>query len=197
MVAVAHSTASLASLLASPDCTQPQLAAYLDGLDAAARLAECRALNGKEQKRLWEVCAGAPTFTAEDLVPTSVGENKEVIWGGKNSLPAFRIFEKRFMRFGGQVVGYNKQSTSWVTGPGYFVMVQSPHASNEMRVDYTQVPKSTPPGWPEVKPNDRGFSNLVYKNLYDYLRRVSKNVCIGSATRLDKPMDSYFVLSRE
>lgn len=184
-------------MLARPDCTQPQLAAYLDGLDAAARLAESRALNGKEQKRLWEVCAGAPAFTAEDLVPTSVGVNKEVIWGGKNSLPAFKIFEKRFMRFEGQVVGYNKQSTSWVTGPGYFVMVPSPHAPNEMRVDYTQVPKTTPAGWPEVKPNDRGFSNLVYKNLYDYLRRVSQHVCIGSATRLDKPMDSYFVLARE
>lgn len=198
MVAVAHSeAATLSQLLGRSDCTQPQLAAHLDRLDAAARLAECRALSGKEQKRLWEVCAGAPAFTAEDLVPSSLGEGKQVIWGGKNSLAMFQIFEKRFIRHEGQLVGYNKQSTSWLTGPGYFVMVPSPHAANEMRVDYTQVPKTTPAGWPEVKPNDRGFSNLVYKNLYDYLRRVSQHVCIGSATRLDKPMDSYFVLARE
>jgi hypothetical protein len=197
MVAVAHQATSLSSLLARPDCSQPQLAAYLDGLDAAGRLAECRALTGKEQKRLWEAVAGAPAFTVDDLVSPSTPEGKEVIWGGKNSLLAFRIFEKRFMRQGGKVIGYNKQSTSWLTGPGYFTCVPSPHEPREIRVDYTQVPTTTPAGWPEVKPNDRGFSNLVYKNLYDYLRRVSQTVCIGFATRLDKPMDSYFVLARE
>src|ERR1700749_1304709 len=100
MVAVAHSTTSLSQLLARPDVTQPQLAAFLDGLDSAARLAECRALSGKEPKRLWEAVAGAPAFTIEDLVPREIPDGKEVIWGGKNSLPAFRIFEKRFMRVG-------------------------------------------------------------------------------------------------
>jgi hypothetical protein len=94
------------------------------------------------------------------------------------------------------VVGYNHQTTSWFTGPGYFTLVPSPHETRELRVDYTKVPSTTPPGWPAVKPNDRGLSNLIYKNLYDYLRFVSRDVAIGFATRLDKPMDSYFILAR-
>lgn len=197
MVAVANQSTSLSQLLARPDCSQPLLAAYLDGLDTAARVAETRALSGKEQQRLWEACANAPAFTLDDLCPPSLGEGKQIIWAGKNSLPAFRIFEKRFMRQNGAVVGYNHQATSWITGPGYFTAVTSPHDAREIRIDYTNVPKTTPTGWPEVKPNDRGFSNFVYKNLYDYLRRVSRDVCIGSATRLDKPMNSWFVLAKE
>src|SRR5437899_5597460 len=115
MVAVANQNTSLAQLLARTDCAQPLLASYLDGLDAATRLAEVRSLSGKQQKRLWEAVAGAPAFTLEDLVPSSLGEGKEVIWGGKNSLLAFTIFEKRFMRQDGAVIGYNKQPTSWLT----------------------------------------------------------------------------------
>jgi hypothetical protein len=197
MVAVANQAIHLSQLLGRSDVTQPELASFLDGLDAAGRLAQTRALSAKEQKRLWEVCKGAPALAPEDLVPTSLGEAKQVIWGGKNSLAAFTIFEKRFIRQNGVIVGYNHQATSWLTGPGYFTVVQSPHDARELRIDYTNVPATTPAGWPTVKPNDRGLSNFVYKNLYDYLRRVSRDVVIGFATRLDKPMDSYFVLSRE
>jgi hypothetical protein len=197
MVAVATSATTFAQLLARPDCTQAMLAAHLDGLDAAARIAESRALSSKDQKRLWEVCKDAPAFTADDLVPPSLGEGKQVIWYGKNTLPLFKIFQKRFLRQNGVVVGYNFQATSWLTGPGYFTIITSPHEPRELRVDYTKVPATTPAGWPAVKPNDKGLSKPIYGNLYDYLRRVSKDVCIGFATRLDKPMDSYFILARE
>ena len=47
-----------------------------------------------------------------------------------------------------------------------------------------------------VDRNSGGLSRLVYHNLHDYLRRVSKDVVIGEATRMDKPMDSYFLISR-
>ena len=49
---------------------------------------------------------------------------------------------------------------------------------------------------PAIKPNSAGFSRFVYHNLRDYLRRVSRDVVIGEATRMDKPMNSYFMLSR-
>jgi hypothetical protein len=197
MVAVANQSTSFSHLLARPDCTPSLLASHLDGLDAATRVAESRGLSSAEQARLWEVCKDAPAFTAEDLVPSRLGEGKQVIWYGKNTLAAFKIFEKRFMRVGGKVVGYNKQSTSFLTGPGYFTIVTSPHEPRELRVDYTEVPSVTPPGWPTVKANKGGFKGIVYGNLYDYLRRVSKDVCIGYATRLDKPINSWFILARE
>src|SRR5438067_271848 len=121
--AIAASTsATFADLLRKSHVTQSELAAHLDGLDAAGRVAECRALSGALQKRLWEVCQGAPAFGLDDLVPPSAGA-EPVIFAGKNSLAMFNQFEKRFRRSGGAVVGYNHQSMSWVTGPGYFTVV--------------------------------------------------------------------------
>src|SRR4051794_33454944 len=118
--AVASQTQTLATLLETDGVTQPQLAAHLDALDTASRVQQIRALSGAHQKRLWEACAGAPAFTVDDLVPPSLGEGKTVIWAGKNSLAAFTHFEKRFTRLGGKVIGYNHQTMSWITGPGFF-----------------------------------------------------------------------------
>jgi hypothetical protein len=195
--AVATQSTTLSDLLAASDVTQSQLAAHLDSLDAETRAREIRALSGKAQKRLWQVCAGAPAFTLDDLVPQSTPEGQTIIYAGKNSLPAFTWFEKRFQRRAGAVIGYNNQSISWLTGPGYFTVVQSPSEPKELLFDYTTVPSgSAPSGWPEIKPNSAGFSRFIYNNLHDFCRRVSRDVIIGSATRLGKVMDSYFVLSR-
>jgi hypothetical protein len=199
MVAVADTKQkTLADLLGAAGVTQPQLAAHLDALDTATRVQQIRALNKAEQKRLWEACADAPAFTVEQLV-AGVAPGTPVIWAGKNSLPMFTIFEKRFAKVGADVIGYNHQSSSWATGPGYFSAIPSPENAREVRIDYTKEPAATtnvPAGWPKIKPNKAGLSRLVYFNLYDYLRYVSKDVCIGFATRLGKPMDSYFVLAR-
>jgi hypothetical protein len=194
--AVASSSVTLAQLIDSPDATQARLAEHLDALDSETRVRECRALSGKQQKRLWQICAGAPAFTLEDLVPPPLGEGRTVIYAGKNSLPAFTLFEKRFMRKKGQVIGYNHQATSWITGPGYFTCETSPKDAREILFDYTRVPSETPTGWPQVKPNKAGFSRFVYNGLHDFNRRVSKDVLIGSATRLGKDIDSYYVLCR-
>jgi hypothetical protein len=194
--AQAVESANLSQLLDNPSVTQPQLAALLDALDAQGRVREVRSLSGKAQKRLWEVCKGAPAFTLEDLVPASLGEGKTVIYAGKNSLAAFTMFEKRFQRLNGEVIGYNHQAMSWVTGPGYFTCVMSHVDPTELLFDYTKVPATGPTGWPPVKPNSAGLSRFVYNNLHDFNRRVSKDVIIGSATRLGKDMDSYFVLAR-
>jgi hypothetical protein len=193
--AVAETSTTLVSLLAG-GAVQPALGAHLDALDAAGRVREIRALSGKAlQKKLWDACADAPLFTLDDLVPPSVGE-AQVIYAGKNSLAMFTHFEKRFCRRDGAVVGYNFQSMSWVTGPGYFTVVPSTERPRELLFDYTRVPAEAPAGWPKVKANTGGLSRMVYGNLHDFCRRVSRDVIIGSATRLGKDIDSYFVLAR-
>jgi hypothetical protein len=125
-----------------------------------------------------------------------VPAGQTVIFAGKNSLPAFTWFEKRFARQGGDLIGYNHQSISWLTGPGYFTVVPASNRPGELLIDYTKVPASGPAEWPAVKPNSAGLSRFIYNNLHDYLRRVSRDVVIGEATRLDKPMGSYFLLAR-
>jgi hypothetical protein len=121
-----------------------------------------------------------------------------VILAGKNSLPMFTWFEKRFARVGGNVIGYNHQTMSWITGPGFFTCVPAPQPERkkEVLIDYTQVPAEKLPEWPAIKSNSGGFSRLVYHNLHDFLRRVSRDVVIGEATRMGKPMNSYFMISR-
>jgi hypothetical protein len=123
-----------------------------------------------------------------------VGET--AIFSGLNSLPLFRKFEKRFARTArGKVIGFNFQAMSFITGPGYFTVEP---AGNELLIDYTKVPgqADAPAGWPKVKPNERGLSRFVYKNLHDFCRRVSRDVLIGQATHLGKPIHQYFVLVR-
>jgi hypothetical protein len=119
-----------------------------------------------------------------------------VIFAGKNSLPMFTWFEKRFARQGGRIVGYNHQTMSWFTGPGYFTLAPSAERPKEVLFDYTTVPQTAPADWPPPRPNSAGFSKLVYNNLHDFCRRVARDVVIGEATRLGKPMNSYFLLAR-
>jgi hypothetical protein len=191
--AVASAT-TLADLLAANDISQPTIAAHLDALDSETRVREVRTLSGRQLKKLWQACAGAPAFTIDDLVPA--GEGKTIRYAGKNSLPLFSLFEKRFARQGGKVVGYNFQTMSWFTGPGYFTVEASPQEPRELLFDYTKVPATAPAGWPPVKSNAAGASRLVYKDMHDFNRRVAREVIIGSASRLGKEMDSYYVLAR-
>ena len=194
--AVVASSTTLTSLLQAEATTLAEVAAHLDALDAEGRVREIRDMPGRLQERVWQLAAEAAPFTLEDLVPPS--ETGQVILAGKNSLPMFTWFEKRFTRLGGKVVGYNHQTMSWITGPGYFTCVPAPQPERkkEVLIDYTQVPAEKLPEWPAIKSNSGGFSRFVYHNLHDYLRRVSRDVVIGEATRLDKPMGSYFLLAR-
>lgn len=201
MVAVANSSsATFADLLMRQSApTQAELAAHLDALSPLARVEQCRALGKRAQRRLWELCAEAPAFTLEDLIPSA--ERGTVRWAGKNSLPLFTHFEKRFARQGeggaDVVVGYNfNPGISWFTGPGYFTTVQAPDRPREILFDYTRVPSTAPEGWPKVAPNTSGTAKLVYGGMHDFCRRVSSAVIIGAATRLGKPIDAYFVLAR-
>ena len=124
-----------------------------------------------------------------------------VILEGRNSLPMFSRFQKRFYRTepGGLIVGYNHQTMSFVTGPGYFV-VQGPEGTGphptEPFFDYTVAATTQPEGWPAIKPNDRGLSRAVYANMKDYCRRVARGVLVGKAYKLGVSQDAFFTLTK-
>jgi hypothetical protein len=175
------------------------IAAFLDGLTPAARHEAITALSGPRlQGRLYAAVAGATPVTLADFVPADAAPLREVIFHGKNSLPAFTLFQKRFCRTprrADELWGYNHQTLAWLTGPGYFVVHED--RARGAAIDYREVPPDHPPSWPAVKSNDVGFSRFVYRDMVDYMRRVAKDVFIGRAHRGGKELGNYFVLSRE
>jgi hypothetical protein len=191
----------LRALLKAERPEREAIAALLDGGGHADRMDAITSLGGTAlQGRLWTAAAGAPTVTQADLVPPDAPPLREVIFHGKNSLPAFTLFQKRFCRppketTTDQLWGYNHQTLAWLTGPGYFVV--HPEGNAPAAIDYRLVPPSHPPNWPAVKPNDVGFSRFVYRDMVDYLRRVAQHVLIGRATRHGRELPNYFILCRE
>ncbi len=185
---------------------QPDPAAIrtlLDDTDHASRVAATRRLGRAEQRALYAAVDGALPLALADVVPPSVPDWTEVRHYGKNTLPVFTHFEKRFCRPRGEdaakpgaLYGFNFQTMAPVTGPGYFTAVEDPQRA-EVLVDYRRVPDEHPPGWPEPRSNERGLSRFVYGFMVDTLRRVSEHVTIGSAARKGRDMGSWFVLVRE
>jgi hypothetical protein len=175
----------------------------LDGLSHAERVEAARALGRPEQRRLYAAVDGFLPLRLVDLVPASLGDRAPVRHYGRNTLPAFTRFEKRFRRppgadpaSPGSLWGYNHQALSWLTGPGYFVAVEAP-GRPEVWIDYNRVPEAHPDGWPAIRRNERGLSRFVYGFMIDTLRRVSEHVTIGSAARRGREIGSWFVLVRE
>ena len=197
---------SLTRLIKSSTCTPDELAAYLDGLTHQQRLGQLRKLCRCAQARLWGRVATAPALDLSHFVPPELPDQQEVIHHGRNTLPLFRTFEKRFCRPAGEtdrLFGYNEGTTRALLGPGYFVT--RPTAGNtawEARgavvVDYFQVPDApVAPGWPAVVKNSQGGQRLVYHRTRDFMRRVSHHLSIGRAYKGELKLPSYFVLCRE
>jgi len=184
-------------LLDQPSTTLPDLSKHLASLPSDTRIHECRALGKKQQRRLWALAESGEPLSPEHMVETAAAQGEPVRWYGRNTLPAFVLFEKRFRLHEGRVVGINVQPLiQWLTGPGYFTCRIDDQKPRELLIDYTLLPTSNPEGWPVVKSNKAGFSRFIYYNMYDYCRMVSPDVVIGAATRLGKPIDQYFVLCR-
>ena len=142
-------------------------------------------------------------MTLEDLVPKTVADFGTVRHYGKNSLPVFTHFEKRFFRPAAtdsdsvpELYGFNFQTLAPITGPGYFT-AREVRDRLEVMIDYSGLPLERPDGWPPIQSNDRGISRLVFGSLVDTLRGVSKHVTIGSAARNGKDLGNWFVLCRE
>lgn len=179
------------------------LARFLDALSHADRVVAIREVGRPEQKRLYEAARGFAPLSLVDLVSESTPAGATVRHFGKNTLPAFTHFEKRFCRPESeaaaapeQLHGFNFQKMSPLTGPGYFVAVTSSERP-EVLVDYRRVPERAPERWPPIRSNERGLSRFVYGFMVDTLRRVSEHVTIGSAARAGRDMGSFFLLTRE
>jgi hypothetical protein len=180
-----------------------RIAELLDALPHEERVAAARGLGRAQQRRLYAAVEGFRPLSLADLVPPRVPDLATVRHYGRNTLPAFTLFEKRFCRPRGadrekpsELWGFNFQSLSPLTGPGYFVAREDP-ARPELWIDYRCVPPERPPEWPELRGNERGLARLVYGFMVDTLRGVSEHVSIGSAARRGRDIGSWFILCRE
>jgi len=194
---------ALAARLAETPLRLKELAALLDGASHDERVTWVRTTKRADQRRLWEAAAGFLPLALADLVPPARADGETVRHFGKNTLPAFTHFEKRFCRPARQdprrptaLSGFNFQTLSWLTGPGYFVARVDP-ARPEVLIDYREVPSSAPAGWPPLRRNETGAARFVYGFMVDRLRRVSEHVTIGSAARNGRDLGSWFLLTRE
>ncbi len=180
-----------------------EVARFLDGLGHEDRVAAVRATRRSEQRGLYRAAEGFRPVRLVDLVSPATADLTPVRHYGKNTLPLFSYFEKRFCRARGadpeqpgELYGFNFQSMAPLTGPGYFVAVEDAQRE-EVLVDYRRLPKEHAAGWPEIRSNERGLSRFVYGFMVDTLRRVSEHVTIGSAARGGKDLGSWFILCRE
>jgi hypothetical protein len=199
----ASGAGELRKLLSESAVKSVDIAKYLDDLSNAERILAVRSIGSLEQRRLYDASAGFASLQLVDLVPAEMPDFGVVRHYGKNSMAIFSEFEKRFCRAPGldpsqpgELMGFNFQTMSAITGPGYYVAVED-EARGEVLVDYRRVPDSHPADWPAIRRNDRGLSRLVYGNMVDTLRRVSEHVTIGSAAKNGKDMGNWFILCRE
>ena len=164
----------------------------LDTASHETRLAWMWGLNKRELRALYETAAG----NAVGVAQFHAGPGETLINHGQNSLPLFSRFQKRVALNGQQVQGYNHQSMAWLTGPGHFVVRESPDVEGEVWFDYTGVPDADFAGFPKVVSNDSGLSRLVYSGMIDIMRRVSSDITIGAALKKGKMTGDYFALCR-
>jgi hypothetical protein len=179
----------------------PRLAKDLDELGHAARVWSVRQWTRANMATLWDAVKGFRRLTLDDYVPPSLLPHVEVIHHGKNSLPAHTHFQKRFCKpklpgSEGTLIGFNFQTLSPATGPGYFVTHTSAQPG-EIDIDYTMIPDEKPDSWPEIVPNSSRLGRFVYYGMIDVMRGISTHVSIGRAMKKHGFIDAWFVLVRE
>jgi hypothetical protein len=195
--------AELTARLRETPIRMKEVAALLDGMSHDERVTWVHSVGRSAQRRLWQAAAGFLPLGLRDLVPAARADGETVRHFGKNTLPAFTHFEKRFARPAGEdphaprsLYGFNFQSLAGLTGPGYYVAHADP-ALPEVLIDYREIPPEAPPGWPALRRNEVGLARFVYGFMVDRLRRVSEHVTIGSAARHGRDLGSWFLLTRE
>lgn len=183
------------------------IAAHLDPLDHAGRIAALGTLASADFERLYKAASGQHV-DLDFYVPPSTPPNASVEHVGLNSMPLFRTVDKRFVRTeAGDLQGYNHLANpvaSAFSGPGYFT-VQARSApcpdgrtdTQQLFVNYYRVPAGLPHAdWPQVRNNEGFPGSLVYGRMCDYMWRVSQHVSIGEAWRAGKTLRTWFAISR-
>ncbi len=199
---MSDSVEQMRALLGGAAIDMSAVARFFDALAPGERARAATEMTAKEQAALYDAAQGARVVRLDDIVPQEAGALAPVVHEGRNSLPAFKRFQKRFCRPEGalgerELWGYN-HNPGWImpfTGPGYFVAYEQ--GPNEVLIDYTRLPPHGAPGWPAVRPNSARLSRFIYYGTQDTLRGVSKHVTIGRAARAGKDMPNWFVLCRE
>lgn len=178
-----------------------ELAQMLDGMGVRERVEAVAGVTGSLVGQLYELARDGQPLELREVVGDSVPAGATVAYSGRNSLPLFSRFEKRFTRTAdGLVFGYNHQPLGLaraVTGPGYFRVVDDGEKDHpgELLFDYTREPPFEPAGWPPYRPNEAGMSRFVFKDLHDWVRRVARGVLVGKAYRGGKDQNAYFSLT--
>jgi hypothetical protein len=170
------------------------ISAHVDALAASDRIAQVRMLGHREQEKLWEIAKGRAPLDLSSFVDAT---ESTIIYEGKNTLPAFSYFQKRFWRpASGDVVGYNHNGgfVTALTGPGYFLTVGAD--DGEILFDYTKSVSVQPPGWPALRENSGMLAGVVFGGMKDYCRYVARGTVIGAAFKGGKPRNQYFMLTR-
>jgi hypothetical protein len=178
-----------------------RLAKVLDELGHPARVWATRQWTRAIQARIYEAAKGFRKITLDDFVPPGTPELIEVRHHGMNTLPLHNHFEKRFCKpkdpeIKDQLFGYNFQSLSGFTGPGYFV-THLASDEGEVDIDYTMIPKEKVASWPPIIPNEAKLGRFVYAGMIDVMRGISNHVSIGRAKKKNGWMDAWFVLVRQ
>lgn len=182
--------------------TVERISQALDRMDPASRLATVLSIKPKEQALLWELCKDH-TIGADHFVPSGTEPMKQVIHHGKNTLPSYNFFQKRFCLAdddSGELYGYNFQSLSWATGPGYYVGHDTEGETDPPGayvIDYTRLPPKKIESWPPIVANEAKLGRFVYAHMKDYMRGVSEHVSIGRAHKRGKAMNTWFILCRD
>jgi hypothetical protein len=177
----------------------PRLSKDLDELGAPARVWATRQWGRDIQAKLYEAAKGFRPVTLDDYVPADVGAHVQVITHGTNTLPAHNVFQKRFakpLEGKDQLIGYNFQSLSPFSGPGYYVAHPASDAG-EVDIDYTMAPTEKLEAWPPIIPNSAKLGRFIYYGMVDVMRGISSHVSIGRARKKSGWMDAWFILVRE
>lgn len=194
------STTDILKILRAPKLDMAELEGALNGANHAQRMEFLRELTPKLQEKLFDAAAGR-RITLEHFVPAGTPPLTEVIHEGQNTLPSFRSFQKRFCLPSSahtpatpSLWGYNHQTFSAATGPGYFACYEDA-ASGQVWIDYRQIPPERPQDWPKIVGNHKKLGLVVYYGMIDKMWQVSDHVSIGRAYKR-KEMPAWFTLVR-
>lgn len=186
--------------LLEPKVDLPRLSEILDDLGHEGRIHTVGTWSKAQFKAVYEAAKGFRPIDLDFVVPPSVGRLVEVIHDGRNTLPLFAKFQKRFARTDDSdrpVAGYNDHSMHAFTGPGYFsVTIGGGEHEGELVFDYTNVPRTKAPSWPAIRKNEWGIAGIVNGGMFDYVRGLSSHVSIGTAFKRGRHRNEWFAIVR-
>ena len=175
------------------------VAAHLDALDTDGRIAAMRTIPGRLQGALWHAVQGKRKVGLEHFVPSEVPDGTFLRHYGRNSMPLFNDFEKRFARprkDAKELWGYNHSPAMGIVGPGHFVLRKDAEFDT-LVCDHYRIPPVQLEDAPPLKSNTWGLSFFVYAHMVDVMWGVSEHVSVGRVVRGGEPQGQYFLLCRQ